>query len=59
METEDDLTVVAEAGNGQEAVDLARRDAPDVVLMDVQMPGHRRIEGRPSGSPPPGRRPRC
>ena len=38
LETEDDLTVVAEAGNGEEAVDLARRHAPDVVLMDIRMP---------------------
>ncbi|MGY2083935.1 response regulator [Blastococcus sp. SYSU DS0539] len=34
----DDIEVVAEAGNGQEAVELARRLRPDVVLMDVRMP---------------------
>ena len=44
LETEDDLTVVAEAGNGEEAVDLARRHAPDVVLMDIRMPGTDGIE---------------
>lgn len=32
------LTVVGEAGNGQEAVELARQLKPDIVLMDVQMP---------------------
>ena len=35
----DDLRVVAEAGNGQEAVDLYAELRPNVVLMDVQMPG--------------------
>ncbi|WP_347056881.1 response regulator transcription factor [Blastococcus sp. HT6-30] len=34
----DDIEVVAEAGNGQEAVELAHRLRPDVVLMDVRMP---------------------
>ncbi|HEX8631384.1 MAG TPA: response regulator transcription factor, partial [Catenuloplanes sp.] len=33
-----DLTVVGAAGNGVEAVDLAHRQRPDVVLMDVRMP---------------------
>ena len=32
------LTTVGEAGTGQEAVDLARRAHPDVILMDVRMP---------------------
>jgi len=35
---EDDLDVVGEAGDGAEAVDLARRLLPDVVLMDIRMP---------------------
>jgi DNA-binding NarL/FixJ family response regulator len=34
-----DLRVVAEAGDGAEAVELARRHHPDVVLMDIRMPG--------------------
>lgn len=38
LEQEPDLEVVAEADNGAAAVDLARRLAPDVVLMDVSMP---------------------
>lgn len=36
---EPDIEVVGEAGDGQRAVELARDLAPDVVLMDVQMPG--------------------
>ena len=44
LETEDDLTVVGEAGNGEEAVDLAGQHTPDVVLMDIQMPGTDGIE---------------
>jgi len=38
LEAEDDLEVVGEAGDGQEAADLAVRLRPDVVLMDVRMP---------------------
>ncbi|MGD0065350.1 MAG: response regulator transcription factor [Streptosporangiaceae bacterium] len=44
LEAEGDITVVAEAGNGEEAVDLARRHLPDVVLMDIRMPGTDGIE---------------
>jgi DNA-binding NarL/FixJ family response regulator len=35
---EEDLHIVGEAGDGVEAVDLARRLLPDVVLMDIRMP---------------------
>lgn len=35
---ENDLDIVGEAGDGAEAVDLARRLLPDVVLMDIRMP---------------------
>jgi DNA-binding NarL/FixJ family response regulator len=35
---EDDLDIVGEAGDGVEAMDLARRLLPDVVLMDIRMP---------------------
>jgi len=38
LEAEPDVVVVAEADNGSEAVRLARRERPDVVLMDVRMP---------------------
>jgi len=34
----DDFQVIGEAENGQEALDLCRKLAPDVVLMDVHMP---------------------
>ncbi len=36
--TADDLEVVGEAANGAEALHLAARTAPDVVLMDIRMP---------------------
>ncbi|WP_433366872.1 response regulator [Actinoplanes sp. CA-142083] len=36
---EQDLEVVGEAGDGREAVSLAERLAPDVVVMDLRMPG--------------------
>jgi DNA-binding NarL/FixJ family response regulator len=41
---EDDIEVVGEAGDGLTAVDLAAKLRPDVVLMDVQMPGIDGIE---------------
>ena len=44
LEAEGDLVIAAEAGNGEEAVTLAQRHAPDVVLMDIRMPGTDGIE---------------
>ena len=38
LEAEGDITVVAEAANGVEAVRRAALDRPDVVLMDIRMP---------------------
>ena len=38
LQAEPDLEVVAEAGDGQQAIALTRVYAPDVVLMDVRMP---------------------
>ncbi|MCW2834428.1 MAG: response regulator receiver [Nocardioides sp.] len=39
IENADDLTVVGVAADGQSAIDLVREHRPDVVLMDLQMPG--------------------
>jgi DNA-binding NarL/FixJ family response regulator len=38
LDAEDDITVVAEAGDGAAGLELARRHLPDVVLVDVRMP---------------------
>jgi len=38
IDAADDLTVVGEAGNGREAVTLARETRADVILMDIRMP---------------------
>jgi len=39
LDLEEDITVVGEAADGEEAVLLARHTVPDVVLMDISMPG--------------------
>lgn len=39
IETEPDLKVVAQVGNGHEAVETYRQTRPDVVLMDLRLPG--------------------
>ena len=39
LETEDDLALVGEADDGRTVVELVRRTRPDVVLLDVRMPG--------------------
>jgi CheY-like chemotaxis protein len=39
IEVAGDIEVVGEAVNGEQAVDLARRERADVVLMDIRMPG--------------------
>lgn len=54
IDAEDDMTVVAEAADGAEAVRLAEELTPDVVVMDVRMPeldgiaATRIITGRPN-----------
>jgi len=39
LDAQSDITVVGEAGNGAEAARLAAETRPDVVLMDIRMPG--------------------
>jgi DNA-binding NarL/FixJ family response regulator len=36
---EPDIVVVGEASSGEQAIELAHKLAPDIVLMDVEMPG--------------------
>ena len=38
LEAEPDFAVVAESADGADAVEAARRERPDVVLMDIRMP---------------------
>ena len=38
LASQDDVEVVGEAADGQEAVDVVRRCQPDVILMDLNMP---------------------
>ena len=39
LELESDMAVVAQAANGEEAVRLAKEKKPDIILMDINMPG--------------------
>src|SRR5262245_15235560 len=39
-----DMEVIGEAGDGIEAVDMARRTIPDIILMDVNMPNRNGLE---------------
>jgi DNA-binding NarL/FixJ family response regulator len=38
LDLEDDLTIVGQANNGQEAIDQASQLQPDIILMDLRMP---------------------
>ena len=38
VEEDDEITLVGEACNGQEAIEKVRDEAPNIVVMDVQMP---------------------
>ncbi len=47
LECEDDLTVVGEAADAEEAVQEVRRLRPDVLLLDIVMPGRSGLEALP------------
>lgn len=44
LHTEDDIKIVAEATDGEEAIALAKRTSPDVIAMDIYLPGMDGIE---------------
>ena len=39
LELSDNIEIVSEVGDGQGAINIARKEKPDVILMDVNMPG--------------------
>src|SRR3984885_11551494 len=39
LEAADDIEVVGEAVNGEQAIERAKAERPDVILMDIRMPG--------------------
>lgn len=62
LESEDDITVVGEAAGGRESLAVVQSTRPDVVIMDVRMPGGNGIDatrsiassnGEDTGRPPP------
>lgn len=44
LELENDIAVIAQASNGEEALNIARAEQPDVILMDINMPGMNGLE---------------
>jgi NarL family two-component system response regulator LiaR len=44
LKSEADFEVIGEAGNGQQAIEMARQLQPDVILMDLLMPGMNGVE---------------
>ncbi len=51
LESEPDIEVVGEAENGEQAAAATSRLRPDVVLMDIQMPGGDGLAGDADASP--------
>src|SRR5271167_3956573 len=47
LENEADLAVVAEAGDAAEAIATSRFEQPDIVLLDIAMPGRSGIDALP------------
>jgi DNA-binding NarL/FixJ family response regulator len=39
LESQDDVTIVGEAGDGDSALAIAARTQPDIVVLDLEMPG--------------------
>jgi len=54
LESEPQLEVVGEAVNGDEVVELAQKLSPDIILLDLAMPGRSGLEALRTLSEPPG-----
>jgi len=39
LQTDDSIEIIAEVGDGQGAINVARKEKPDIILMDINMPG--------------------
>ncbi len=59
LEAEPDIEVIAEAGDGISAVEQAVASEPDVLIIDVAMPGHERHRGDAPDQAGSCRRSRC
>ena len=58
LDAQDDIEICALGGSGEEAVDLDERERPDVLLMDIQMPGMGGLDAAELATPRhPRRRP--
>ena len=51
IESQSDLEFAGAAHNGDDAVELAEREHPDVMLMDIRMPGSTESRPQPGSSP--------